>query len=145
MHRNITEQGLELVKSFEGFRATPYYCSGNVLTIGFGHAVRQGETFMEITQEEGEKLLKDDVGTAERAVLRLTKVPLEDNQFDALCSWVFNVGSGAMQRSGLRQKLNRGEYNEVPTELKKWVYAGGKKIKGLMWRREAEAILFEFM
>lgn len=141
--RQVTQAGLALIRHFEGFKSKPYYCSAGILTVGVGHTIKTTESFSEpITEQEAEELLKKDLWTAERAVLRLTKVPLKDNQYDALCSWVFNVGSGAMQRSGLRQKLNRGEYNEVPTELKKWVYAGGKIIKGLLRRRIAEGIMF---
>lgn len=80
---------------------------------------------------------------AERAVLRLISVPLTDGQFDALVSFTFNLGAGALQRSTLRRKMNRGEAEDVPAEFMKWVWAGGRKLKGLIKRRCAEALLFQ--
>ena len=79
---------------------------------------------------------------AEGAVLRLIEVPLTDGQFDGLVSFAFNCGSGALQRSTLRRKVNREEHGEVPKELLKWVWSGGKKLKGLIRRREAEGRLY---
>lgn len=141
--RYITEIGLALIKAFEGFRAFVYLCSAKVRTIGYGHALLKGESFPNgITEEEGEELLKKDVNKAERAVIRLTNVPLEDNQFDALVSFVFNLGAGAYQRSTLRMKINRGEYEDAADEFLKWVRAGGKVVKGLVKRRQAERELF---
>ena len=79
---------------------------------------------------------------AERAVLRLITVPLSDGQFDALVSFTFNLGSGALQRSTLRRKVNRQEYEDAALEFGKWVWAGGRRLKGLINRRKAEAALF---
>jgi lysozyme len=79
---------------------------------------------------------------AEQAVCRLVKVPLTDGQFDALVSFTFNLGSGALQRSTLRRKVNREEHEEVPREFLRWVWAGGRKLKGLVRRRAAEADLY---
>jgi lysozyme len=84
----------------------------------------------------------EDVQTAERAVLRLITVPLTDGQFDALVSFTFNLGAGALQRSTLRRKINRGDHANVPAEFRKWVWAGGRKLEGLVRRREAEAALY---
>ena len=72
-------------------------------------------------------------------MLRPIRVPLEDGRFDALSSFAFNLGAGALQRSTLRRKVNRAEHDAVPAELRRWVWAGGRKLKGLMLRREAEA------
>ena len=72
-------------------------------------------------------------------MLRLIRVPLEDGQFNALCSFAFNLGGGALQRSRLRRKVNREEHDAVPREFRRWVWAGGRKLKGLIRRREAEA------
>ena len=77
-----------------------------------------------------------------RAVLRLIRVPLEDGRFGALCSFTFNLGAGALQRSTLRRRVNREEHEAVPRELRRWVWAGGRKLKGLIRRREAEAALY---
>ncbi len=82
------------------------------------------------------------MGVAERAVLRLIRVPLTDGQFNALCSFAFNLGSGALQRSTLRRKVNREEHTAVPPEFLHWVWAGGRKLKGLVRRRDAEAALY---
>ena len=79
---------------------------------------------------------------AERAVLRLISVPLTQGQFDALVSFTFNLGAGALQRSTLRRTVNREEHADVPAELMKWVWAGGRKLKGLVKRRKAEGLLY---
>lgn len=83
------------------------------------------------------------MGTAERAVLRLISVPLTDGQFDALVSFTFNLGAGALQRSTLRRKVNREEHEDVPAEFLRWVWAGGRKLNGLIRRRRAEATLYQ--
>jgi lysozyme len=76
------------------------------------------------------------------SVLRLIAVPLTQGQFDALVSFTFNLGSGALQRSTLRRKVNREEHDDVPAELMKWVWAGGSKLKGLVKRRKAEVLIY---
>lgn len=85
-------------------------------------------------------MLRRDVVSAERSVLRLITVPLTDGQFDALVSFTFNLGAGALQRSTLRQKVNRKEHGEAAAELLKWCWAGGRKLAGLLARRKAEAL-----
>jgi len=143
--RHVTEDGLTLIKRFEGFSPTIYFCPAGWPTIGYGHVVRdwERERFASgIDEDEAEDLLRRDVGTAERAVLRLINVPLSDGQFDALCSFTFNLGSGALQRSTLRRKVNREEHEFVPSEFRRWVWAGRRKLKGLMRRREAEAACY---
>ena len=75
-------------------------------------------------------------------MLRLIRVPLEDSRFDALGSFTFNLGAGALQRSTLRRKVNRQEHAAVPAEFGRWVWAGGRRLKGLVRRREAEAVLY---
>ncbi|MBF0171660.1 MAG: lysozyme [Nitrospinae bacterium] len=142
--RHITEEGLNLIKRFEGFSLTVYICPAGWPTIGYGHVVRQGETFEEpISRLEAEELLRRDVAWAEQAVLRLVDTPLSDGQFDALVSFTFNLGSGALQRSTLRRKVNREEHEDVPREFLRWVWAGGRKLKGLIRRREAEGLLYQ--
>ena len=91
-----------------------------------------------VTQAEATELLRKDVRIAERAVLRLISVPLTDGQFDALVSFTFNLGAGALQRSTLRRKVNCREHESVPAELLKWVRAAGKRLPGLVRRRQAE-------
>jgi len=143
--RKVSDEGLSLIKRFEGFSKTVYICSARHPTIGYGHVVldHEMENFVEgISEKRATDLLKQDVGIAERAVLRHINVPLSDGQFDALVSFTFNLGSGALQRSTLRRKLNRQEYSLAANEFSRWVWAGGKRLKGLVRRRQAEAELF---
>ena len=143
--RHVTDEGLALIKRFEGFEPEVYVCPGGWPTIGYGHVVREHECerFADgIDEAAAEDLLRRDVETAERAVLRLIRVPLEDGRFDALGSFTFNLGAGALQRSTLRRKVNREEHGAVPAEFGRWVWAGGRRLKGLMRRRAAEAGLY---
>lgn len=143
--RHITDEGLNLIKRFEGFSSSIYICPAGYPTIGYGHVVLDEEKDQfaaGIDQEQGEELLRKDAQVAERAVLRLITVPLTEGQFDALVSFTFNLGSGALQRSTLRRKLNRQEYVSAAKEFRRWVWAGGRKLKGLIKRREAEKALF---
>lgn len=141
--RHATQLGIDLVKQFEGFSPRPYLCPAGHLTIGYGHLVKDHETFYyEIGQEQGEYLLKKDLESAERAVSRLARAGVSDSQFDALVSFTYNLGAGAFQRSTLRRKVNRGEDPEVPAEFLRWVWAGGRRLRGLIRRRQAEAVLY---
>ena len=143
--RHVTEDGLALIKRFEGFEPEIYICPGGWPTIGYGHVVRDDERDQfagGIDEATAEELLRRDVEVAERAVLRLIRVPLEDGRFDALSSFAFNLGAGALQRSTLRRKVNRGEHDAVPDEFRRWVWAGGRKLKGLIRRRAAEASFY---
>lgn len=144
--RHITEKGLGIIKKFEGFSPTVYICPAGYPTIGYGHVVKphEREQFANgITPEQAEALLLQDVQTAEQAVLRLITVPLKHGQFAALVSFTFNLGAGALQRSTLRRKVNRGNDEAVPAEFRKWVWAGGRKLEGLVRRREAEVHLYQ--
>ncbi len=143
--RHITEDGLDLIMRFEGFRPTVYICPAGWPTIGYGHVLRDSERerfSAEIDEMAAEELLRRDVETAEKAVQRLIHVPLSDGQFSALVSFVFNLGAGSLQRSTLRRKINREEYEAVQAEFRRWVWAGGRKLPGLIRRRAAEAVLF---
>ena len=139
---HISLHGLELIKSCESFRNKLYICPAGIPTIGFGHVVRASEAFTKITMREAEELLCDDVVRFENGVNDLINTPLRQSQFDALVSFTFNVGCAALQRSTLRQKINRLEFDEVPQELLKWVYVRGIKLQGLVRRRTLEAKLF---
>ena len=97
---------------------------------------------MRITPDQAEQLLDDDLSIAERAVARLVQVPLTDNQFAALVSFVFNVGTSNFERSTLLQLLNRGWYEQVPAQLSRWNRASGELLGGLARRRAAEARLW---
>ena len=142
------DTGLEIIKVAEGFFSAPYYCPASIISIGFGatRGLDGRPLHMDvgpITQEEGETLLRRDVGVAERAVSRLIRVPLNENEFSALCSFVYNLGSGRLQSSTLRSLLNRNAPRErVAAELPKWRMANGKVLKGLVRRRAVERQLF---
>ena len=95
-----------------------------------------------ITKEQATELMMNELNKNERSINRLIKVELNQNQFDALCSFVYNLGAGSLQVSTLRKKLNNGEYLDAANEFLKWVYGGGKKLKGLVRRRLAEREMF---
>jgi len=142
----ISKDGLNLIKEFEGVRLTAYKCPADVWTIGIGHTSAAGapevKPGMKITLQEAYDILNSDLGQYEDAINKLVKVPLTQNQFDAVVSFVYNVGVGAFQKSTLLKKLNDGQYNAVPGELMKWTKAGGKELPGLVRRRRAEAALW---
>ena len=138
----ISQEGLSLIKKFEGCELESYKCAAGVWTIGYGstNGVEEG---MEISQERADMLLLEDVEVFEEAVNKLVEVSLEQNQFDALVSWTFNLGSTNLQNSTLLKVLNNKDYEGVPSQIKRWNKAGGEVLQGLVRRREAEALLFE--
>ena len=143
----MTDEGLDLIKLYEGYSSSPYLCPANHWTIGYGAIwgmddKRVTEDHPDINEDQADYLLRRDVKKSEMAVLRHIRVPLEDGQFNALCSFVFNLGSGALQSSTLRRKINRGDYIGASNEFPRWVYAGGRKLKGLVRRREHERLMF---
>lgn len=144
MTRRISAAGLALVKQWEGCELVSYKDVAGVWTIGYGHTSSAGIPYvkpgMRINAVEAEEILKSDLHKFEERVERLVKVPLTDNQFAVLVSFDFNTG--ALHKSTLLKKLNAGDYDAVPGELMKWVNAGGKKVKGLVNRRSAEAGLW---
>lgn len=135
-------EGLQLIKQFESFRPRKYLCPAGLPTIGFGHVIRTGEKYKDITLDQAEMILSQDIMLFEKLVSRYINVPLKQNQFDALVSFSFNVGGAALQRSTLRQKVNRLEFDDAPREFIRWVYSGGVQLKGLVRRRRMEAQLF---
>ncbi|NJL51166.1 MAG: lysozyme [Hydrococcus sp. SU_1_0] len=137
----LSEAGLSLIKSFEGLRLAAYQCSAGVWTIGYGHTktAKPGKC---ITLEQANKLLTEDVVGFEQAVRMLVKVPLNQNQFDALVSFAFNVGVSGFQNSQLLVSLNKGHYSVAAKQLMRWVHAGKVRIPGLVRRRQREYDLF---
>ena len=112
-------------------------------TIGYGHVIKVGESIPQpLSESEAETLLLQDIAVAVKAVQRLIKVLLTQGQFDALVSFTFNCGAGALQRSTLRACVNRQEHMQVPTELLRWSRVKGALSNGLMRRRMAEALLY---
>ncbi len=147
MSRLINQNGLDLVKHFEGLYTDAYICPAGIPTIGYGHTgnVELGQS---ITPQEAENILQDDMKKFAIAVEKIIVVALNDNQFCALVSFAFNCGAGNLRASTLCRKLNAGDYDCVPSELARWVKATdpstGKKrsLAGLVKRRAAEGALF---
>mgnify|MGYP003110991038 FL=1 len=134
-------EGLALIKKFEGCELKAYQCSAGVWTIGYGHTKDVVEG-MEITQEQAEQMLVDELHEYESYINKYVTVALSQNQFDALVSWVYNLGPANLSASTMLKVLNSGEYEDVPAQMKRWNKAGGKVLDGLIRRREAEACLF---
>ncbi|KQW62849.1 MULTISPECIES: glycoside hydrolase family protein [unclassified Ensifer] len=143
-NRRINAAGLALVKQWEGLKTKAYRDVGGIWTIGYGHTSAAGAPTvtptMMITEAKAEEILRADLAIFEDRVSRLAKVPLTENQFAVLVSFDFNTGK--LGKSTLLKKLNAGDYDAVPLELMKWVNAGGKRVKGLVNRRAAEAGLW---
>jgi len=144
---HINERGIEIVKSFEGLALRPYVCARGVNSVGYGATRgsdgRRIDLDMEpISETEAEALLIRDLESSEGWVRRLIKTALTENQFSALTSFTFNVGGGALQRSTLRMKLNRGEVQNAADEFPKWKFANKRILAGLVRRRAAERALF---
>ena len=144
---HINEAGLEIVRRFESWVSAPYRCPAGRWTIGYGATWDMegnpvGPDHPALTKDEGELLLRKEIAHVEKAIRRLIKAELTPNMFSAICSWGFNVGTGAMQRSTLRMKLNRGQYEDAADELPRWKKAGGRTLKGLVRRRASERALF---
>ncbi len=146
--RQINEAGLHLIEEFEGLarqlpdgRIAAYRDAVGVPTIGYGHThgVYMGEV---VTREQAQEFLKEDLRQAEAAVTQLVKVPLNDNQFAALVSFVFNLGAGALSHSTLLRELNAKNYQGAANQFLLWTHAGGRVLPGLVRRRRAERQLF---
>lgn len=139
--------GIQLIQLYEGLRLHPYKDCVGLLTVGYGHLIGNGtdlthELNRTITLHEATELLKQDLHKFERGVSRYIKAPISQNQFDALVALAYNLGNGTLQRSTLRQKLNRGDYDGAAKEILKYNKAGGQVLKGLTRRRQAEYRLF---
>lgn len=137
----ISDRGLALIKQYEGFSATAYTCPAGYLTIGYGHIVKAGEP-RQITEVQAEQFLRHDVTVAEQAVKRLILTNINQDQYDALVSFTFNLGAGALQRSTLRACVNRSDHTGAASQFGRWIYGGGRKLKGLIHRRNAEKSLY---
>jgi len=141
-----SSRGLSLIKHFEGFSPVVYLDVAGLPTIGYGHLLRAGEAGAYqngIDQENAECLLQSDLIAVERSVCRLIRQPLTQNQFDALVSFTFNLGSGTLQRSTLRRVIDRGDEEEIAVQWMRFIWAGGKKVAGLVRRRKAELDLYK--
>ena len=136
-----SDVGIKAIEGFEGLRLNAYQDSVGVWTIGYGHTlgVHPGDT---ITQDEAEAFLRADLSNAESAVNHQVTVPLTQGQFDALVSFVFNLGSGALASSTLLRLLNAGDYEGAKGQFHRWDRAGNVELPGLLARRNAEAEMF---
>lgn len=137
----VSDVGIELIKEFEGCRQVAYQDSVGVWTIGYGHTkdVYEGQLAIKKTIE---RWLQEDLEEFEGYVNKLVKVELNQNQFDALVAWTYNLGPGSLKESTMLRKLNYGDYESVPDEMRRWNKAGGEVLEGLVRRRDAEANLF---
>ncbi|SLJ84516.1 lysozyme [Psychrobacter sp. DAB_AL43B] len=147
LDRVMSQKGIEHLKLSEGLRLKAYQDTGKVWTIGYGHTsaagglkVYQG---LAITHGQAEQLLKDDLERMTYPVIkRLVKVDLTQGQFDALCSFIYNLGEGQVSTSTLLKLLNKGDYKGASNQFGRWIYDNGKKFGGLVTRREDEKELF---
>lgn len=140
----LSAEGLELIKQFEGFRSHAYIDVAGFATIGYGHRIVPPESFAKgVTVSQAEVLLGRDVAAAERAVASLVEVPLTQGQLDALVDFCFNLGAGRLARSTLLRALNAGRYDAAAEQLLRWDLAGGVVNLGLKARREAELRLWK--
>ena len=150
-NKKVSDNGLKFIADHEGMILHLYNDPANHATIGVGHLVHHGpingsepEEFKRgITKERAMEILRSDVTTAENTVNKLVKVQLNQNQFDALVSFIFNIGETQFASSTLLSKLNQRDYNSVPSELNRWVHGSGKKLPGLINRRRDEGNLFK--
>jgi lysozyme len=145
--RSIMQTALDLIKRFEGFRARPYLCPAKIPTIGYGSTHYEDGHKVTLKDAPVDNIKASNMLNVEAlrcgvAVMKLVNVPLTDGQYGALVSFVYNLGSGRLQASTLRRKLNRRDYNGAAREFSKWCYGGGRKLKGLELRRKAETNLF---
>ena len=138
----ISQEGLSLIKKFEGLELTAYQCSAGVWTIGYGHTkgVQEGD---EWSESHANDMLEIELEEYESYINDCVEVSLSQNQFDALVSWVYNLGPANLKSSTMLKVLNLGDFPKVPEQIKRWNKAGGKVLQGLIRRREAEALLFE--
>lgn len=144
----VSENGLNLIKKFEGFYSKPYLCPANVPTIGYGNTFYEDGTKVTlqdnpITEERANELLEFIANKNFGRFVNITvKAPLNQNQFDALVSFAYNLGNGSLQQSTLLKKLNDNDYIGASEEFLKWNKSGGKVLSGLTKRRSAEQELF---
>ena len=154
----VSDQAVKMIKHHEGVRQKPYRCPANLWTIGVGHVLYPEQARLKMddrmlvplrpednrtfSMEEVDAILKSDLARFERGVEQYCPVKLTQGQFDALVSFSFNVGLGTLQRSTLRQKVNREDFEGASAEFLKYIMAGGKIFKGLQNRRNDERALF---
>ena len=142
-----SSQCIDLIKQFEGFRASPYLCPANIPTIGFGNTHYADGTAVSlqdtpITEAQAEDLLAKSLEWYAESVNRFVQVTINQNQFDALVDFAYNAGAQNLCTSTLLAKLNAGDFAGAADEFGKWVHGGGQILPGLVKRRAAERSLF---
>lgn len=140
--KQVSSTGLALIRAFESFSAVVYLCPAGKRTIGYGHVLRPGDTFLaSIDREQAKALLARDL---EPVAIYLNAVfpALTQNEFDALASFCFNVGLGAFEKSTLFARLKAGDQAGAAGQFGRWIHAAGKELPGLVRRRAAERDLF---
>ncbi len=141
---HVTPAGIALIREFEGYSPYPYRDAAGHLTIGTGHLMQKGRDYpIPLVGKAAEDLLREDVAKHSAYVNRAVTVPLWPLQHDSVSSWTFNLGPGALKQSTMLKRINAGRHDDVPAEMKRWNRAGGKVLRGLIRRREAEADLYE--
>ena len=141
----ISYNGLNLLKELEGFRSESYLDTGGVWTIGYGTTRVEGkpvEAGLTCSEAQAQDWLSQDISWAQTAVNKLVKVPLKQGMFDALVSFVYNVGEEQFRRSTLLRLLNLGQHIEAGKQLLRWKYDNGKVVNGLMNRRIKELAMY---
>lgn len=141
------KRGIDLIKEFEGFRAKPYRDAVGIPTIGYGNTYYEDGRAVKLTDAvistaRGEELLKSVLTRYEAAVNRYVQVPINQNQFDALVSFAYNVGNENLRKSTLMKLLNARKYSLAAEQFSRWNRAGGKVLPGLVRRRAREKALF---
>ena len=140
----VSEEGVALIKKFEGCELESYKCPAGVWTIGYGYTKKVKEGVV-ISKEEAEKLLREDIEEFEGYVKNLVHVDLEQCQYDAFVSWVFNLGPTNLKNSSLLRILNSThvDWADIPYQIQRWNKVNGVPNEGLKKRRKAEALLFQ--
>ena len=155
----VSAAAIQMIKHHEGVRTKPYRCPALLWTVGVGHVIDPSHTAVKyeerkslpipdgwdrvLSMGEVDSILAQDLGRFERGVLRLCPAAIDrQGVFDSLVSFSFNVGLGNLQRSGLRMKTNRGDFDEAADEFLKWTKAAGRVLPGLVKRRKDEQALY---
>lgn len=138
----ISEEGKQLIKKFEGCELEAYKCSAGVWTIGYGRTknVSKGDV---CSQEQADIWLAEELPVFGAYVSDAVTVPLDQNEFDALVAWTYNLGPTNLNNSTMLKVLNENKKDEVPSQMRRWNKANGKVLEGLERRRLAESLLFE--
>ena len=142
MQIRTNKKGIELIKEGEGCKLSTYRDGGGVFTIGYGHTGRHAYEGNSITKEEAEQIFEEDLYNHEQDLLRLLKIELNEGQFSAVMSLVFNIGATQFATSSLLKYLNESNFDSAANEFYKWIWDNGHKIQGLINRRDRERRLF---